>query len=169
VLARIWSDSDLVVAECLQNGVWDGLGPAELAAVVSSLVYEPRRDERMVERMPTGPVRDALNETIRVWGELADDEAARGLPRSSEPETGFLWPAYRWANGESLDRVLATTGESGPAMSAGDFVRWCKQLLDLLGQIATAPSTNEKSTVAAAARRAAIGIRRGVVAQSMLG
>jgi ATP-dependent RNA helicase HelY len=169
VLARIWSDSDLVVAECLQNGVWEGLGPAELAAVVSSLVYEPRRDERMVERMPTGPVRDALNETVRVWGELADDEAARGLPRSSEPETGFLWPAYRWANGESLDRVLATTGESGPAMSAGDFVRWCKQLLDLLGQIATAPSTGETSTVAAAARRAAVGIRRGVVAQSMLG
>ena len=51
--SRIWSDSDLVVAECLRTGVWDGLEPAELAAVVSSLVYEPRRDERLIERMPT--------------------------------------------------------------------------------------------------------------------
>ena len=25
-------------------------------------------------------------------------------------------------------------------MSAGDFVRWCKQLIDLLGQIAAVPS-----------------------------
>jgi len=169
VLSRIWSDSDLVVAECLRSGAWEGLNPPELAAVVSSLVYEPRRDERMVERMPTSRIRDVLSDTIRVWGELADDEVALGLPRSPEPETGFLWPAYRWANGESLDRVLAMTGEFGPPLSAGDFVRWCKQLLDLLGQIASAPSTGEASSVGPAARRAAVSIRRGVVAQGMLG
>ncbi len=37
-LARIWSESDLVVAECVRAGVWDALEPAELAAVVSALV-----------------------------------------------------------------------------------------------------------------------------------
>ena len=45
-LARIWSESDLVIAECLRAGAWDALDAAELAAVVSVLVYEPRRDER---------------------------------------------------------------------------------------------------------------------------
>ncbi len=72
---------------------------------------------------------------------LADDETARGLTRSPEPEPGFIWPAYRWAKNESLDRVLSATADSGPPMSAGDFVRWSKQLLDLLGQIAAVPST----------------------------
>ena len=48
MLARIWSESDLLVAECLRRGVWDGLDPAELAAAVSAVVYEARRetDER---------------------------------------------------------------------------------------------------------------------------
>jgi ATP-dependent RNA helicase HelY len=53
-------------------------------------------------------------------------------------------------------------------MSAGDFVRWCKQLVDLLGQIAATPTAAASSTVAKAARAAVSEIRRGVVAQSML-
>ena len=39
-LARIYTESDLLVAECLRDGAWRGLGPAELAAVVSAVVYE---------------------------------------------------------------------------------------------------------------------------------
>ena len=42
LLARIYSESDLLVAECLRTGVWTGLEPAELAAVVSAVVYETR-------------------------------------------------------------------------------------------------------------------------------
>ena len=50
MLARIWTEADLLVAECLRRGVWDGLTPAELAAAVSAVVYEARRetDERRV-------------------------------------------------------------------------------------------------------------------------
>ncbi|MGH3659150.1 MAG: DEAD/DEAH box helicase, partial [Micromonosporaceae bacterium] len=44
VLSRIWTEADLLVAECLRAGIWDGLNPAELAAVVSSVVYEARRE-----------------------------------------------------------------------------------------------------------------------------
>jgi ATP-dependent RNA helicase HelY len=168
-LARIWSDADLVVAECLRAGIWEGLEAAELAAVVSCLVYEARREERLIERMPSTATHDALDDTSRIWAELADDEADRGLSRSREPETGFVWAAYRWARRENLDRVLAATAQVGPEMSAGDFVRWCKQLLDLLGQIASVPLVGrEQSTVPAAAREAVVAIRRGVVAQSML-
>jgi ATP-dependent RNA helicase HelY len=168
LLSRIWSDSDLIVAECLRTGAWERLNPAELAAVVSTLIYEPRREERLVDRMPTQAVGEALDATVRIWGELADDEAERGLPRSPEPQAGFLWPAYRWARKDSLERVLAVTAEAGPPMPAGDFVRWCKQLIDLLGQISAAGANSESSTVSAAARVALTEIRRGVVAQSML-
>ena len=34
LLARIYSESDLLVAECLRGGVWKGLQAAELAAVL---------------------------------------------------------------------------------------------------------------------------------------
>jgi ATP-dependent RNA helicase HelY len=167
-LARIWSEADLVVAECLQSRAWDALNPAELAAVASTLVYEPRRDEVVSQAMPTPAIRDALATTVRVWSELADDEAELGLPRSRQPELGFVWASYRWARHERLDRVLNAAADRGNELSAGDFIRWCKQLLDLLDQIAKAPGgVSDDPPVARTARAAAAAVRRGVVAQSM--
>ena len=166
-LARIWSESDLVVTECLRDGVWDALDPAELAAVISTLVYEARRDEPAVDRMPSPAVRDALADTLRVWGDVTEDEAELGLPASREPEPGFIWPVYRWARHDSLGRALGGSGDAISAeLSAGDFVRWCKQVLDLLDQIATAPSEVD-SPVPERARSASRALRRGVVAQGM--
>ena len=43
-LARIWSEADLLVAECLRAGAWKGLNAAELAAAASTVVFEARRD-----------------------------------------------------------------------------------------------------------------------------
>ena len=167
-LARIWSEADLVVAECLRTGAWDALEAAELAAVVSTLVYEPRRDESVTEAMPTPAVRDALAATVRIWAAVADDEAELGLPRSREPQLGFVWASYRWARQERLDRVLLAAADRGNELSAGDFIRWCKQLLDLLDQIAAAPATTgDAPPVTRAARAAVSAVRRGVVAQSM--
>jgi ATP-dependent RNA helicase HelY len=167
-LARVWAEADLVVAECLRDGAWDGLDAAELAAVASTMVYEARRDERAADRMPSVAVREALATTVRIWSDLADDEAAVGLPQSREPELGFVWAIYRWARGERLDRVLTAAAETGSELSAGDFIRWCKQVLDLLEQLAAAPSAGGGTPpVAAPARAAAQAIRRGVVAQSM--
>src|SRR5690606_38122846 len=38
-LARVWTESDLLVAECLRRGVWRDLDAAQLAAAVSVVVY----------------------------------------------------------------------------------------------------------------------------------
>jgi ATP-dependent RNA helicase HelY len=167
-LARIWSEADLLTAECLRAGAWDALDPAELAAVVSTLVYEPRRDEAFVDTMPTPGVRAALADTARLWADLSDAEAELGLQRSREPQVGFVWATYRWARQERLDRVLAVASERGNEVSAGDFIRWCKQVIDLLDQLASAPATaGQGAAVAATARAAVSSLRRGVVAQSL--
>ena len=56
-LARVYSESDLLVVECLRSGLWDKLTPAELAACVSALVYETRRaDESISPRLPSAAV-----------------------------------------------------------------------------------------------------------------
>ena len=52
-------------------------------------------------------------------------------------------------------------------MPAGDFVRWCKQVIDVLGQIAAAAPPG--GTVARNARKAVDGVLRGVVAYSSVG
>jgi ATP-dependent RNA helicase HelY len=165
-LGRIWSESDLLVAECLRAGVWAELTAPELAAAVSALLYESRRDDGNPVRVPDGPVRDALATTVRLWADLESDEHTHKLELTREPDLGFAWPAYRWARGESLDQVLSAAQAGGTELSAGDFVRWCKQLLDLLDQIAVVAEPGGR--LAGTARAAAAAVRRGVVAYSSM-
>jgi len=149
LLSRIWSEADLLVAECLRRGVWNDLEPAELAAVVSVVVYEARREAEETANVPRGPVGTAIAATLDVWQELAAAEAEHGLSLTREPDLGFVWPIYRWARGESLAKVLASGVEA--EMPAGDFVRWARQVVDLLGQIAqatTEPTMRERATAA---------------------
>ncbi len=164
-LARIWSESDLLVAECLRHGVWDGLSAAELAGAVSALVYEARRAEDPDSPVP-GPLHDALTATTRLWGELESDESDQGLQLTRQPDVGFVWPAYRWARGESLERVLRSASTVEGEMPAGDFVRWCRQVLDLLDQVAAAAGND--SALRASAREAITAMRRGVIAYTGL-
>ena len=161
-LARLWGESDLLAAECLRHGVWDGLEPAELAAVVSALVYESRRDLGPVPRVPTGRVSEALAATVRLWTGLEADERRHRVDRTREPDLGFAWPMHRWARGESLSAVLTAAEQNGVDLSAGDFVRWCRQVLDLLDQIADVAGRG--TPVGQAAATAARSVRRGVVA-----
>jgi len=164
-LARIWSESDLLVAECLRHGVWNGLSAAELAGAVSALVYEARRAEDPDGPVP-GPLSDALTATARLWAELESDESEQGLQLTRQPDVGFVWPAYRWARGESLERVLRSASTVEGEMPAGDFVRWCRQVLDLLDQVAAA--AGDDSTLRATAREAITAMRRGVIAYTGL-
>jgi ATP-dependent RNA helicase HelY len=164
-LSRIWSESDLLIAECLRAGIWGELDAAELAAVCSAVVYEARRDETIAPKLPAGRVRMALTDTHRLWGLLSEAEADRGLPTTREPDLGFVWASYRWAKGDSLDRVLNSIAANGPAMPAGDFVRWMRQLLDLLEQLSRADAVPAGIRTNAAVAIAAI--RRGVIAQQI--
>ncbi|HVW80213.1 MAG TPA: DEAD/DEAH box helicase [Mycobacteriales bacterium] len=159
ILARIYSESDLVVAEAVRDGAWAELDAAELAAVASALVYEPRRDDESHPKLPPGRVRDALADLERRWDALRGEEASAGLSFLRQPQPGFAWLAWRWAKGHSLDAVLLDA-----SLAAGDFVRWMKQLIDLLDQIARAAP--ESSPVHATAKTAVTKLRRGVVAYS---
>ena len=157
-LARVYNDADLLVVECLRSGLWDDLTPAELAAVVSALVHETRRPDEVGPPVPSGPVQVAVQEMARVWERLSQVEADQQLAFLREPDAGFAWAAWRWASGAELEQVL-----DGGAVTAGDFVRSCKQLVDLLGQVADVAALSG-SPVRRTARQAVDALRRGVVA-----
>ena len=160
-LRRLYTERDLLTAECLRHGVWRRLDAAGLAAAVSMLVHEPRRDEGEISpRMPNDDVSDAYTQMVRLWSELEDREQAHGLPVSTEPDGGMAWMLHRWASGQRLDIVLKDS-----EMAAGDFVRRCKQIVDLLGQIGDAAP---QPALAATARKAVDAVLRGVVAADRL-
>jgi ATP-dependent RNA helicase HelY len=158
VLMRIYGERDLLVAECLRRGLWDDLDPAGLAALATSLVYEPRREGVDAgERLPRGAFRAALEATEAVWQELSALELAHRLPEGTAPSPGIALATQKWAEGAALDLVLRDA-----ELAAGDFVRWMKQAVDLLDQI----SLVADGPLGRRARQAIDGIRRGIVAYS---
>jgi ATP-dependent RNA helicase HelY len=159
-LARLYSELDLVAAECLRHGVWDELDPMELASVLSGLVYESRSPEQAPEpRLPRGAVPDVVLRMNRIWAELDTMEREHRVTYLRRPDFGFAWATFQWARGRSLDAVL------GEALTAGDFVRTMKQLLDVIDQVADAAGD---SPVRATARKAGDLLRHGVIAYSSL-
>jgi ATP-dependent RNA helicase HelY len=155
VLARIYGEGDVLVAEAIAEGLFEGISPPEAAALVSTVVYESRERVPREGVMPTAEVADRYRRLTSTWDRIRRAEDAHHVELCRELEDGFAASVFRWAQGEPLEDVLRET-----TMAPGDFVRSCKQLLDLLRQIAdVAPEPT-----ASVARRAGGSVNRGVVA-----
>lgn len=167
LLRRIYSEQDLVLAHCLSEGLFDDLKPTQMAALASAFVYESRRgnpgEPRRYPGGPNGRLAALAQEIRYVWHEINVFAEDMGLNPLQELDFGMVDMAYDWASGKPLSEVLENTD-----MTAGDFVRTCKRLTDILGQMAQVgpylPVDGEDT--AANADHAASLVNRGLVAYS---
>jgi len=106
-----------------------------------------------------GRVREAVAALEELASEVSEVEAAFQVPGLRELDLGFVGPLHRWAQGGRLAAILADSD-----MAAGDFVRWCRQAIDLLDQIREAVPADDP--LAGTARRAKDLVDRGIVAYS---
>ena len=157
MLARIYNELDLVVAEAIRDGVFEDLTVPQLAAVLSTLVYEARPTSAgQLHRMPDRDSEIAQSRVRAIWRRLGEVERDNRVDRSPPPEIGFAEAAFDWASGLPLAVVLQRT-----QLSPGDFVRWVRQVVDLAGQVAQAPGVGELTRTC----RQLIGaMRRDIVA-----
>ena len=160
-LAKIHSESDLLVAQCLKRGIWNDLDPAELAGVASLCVFENRKTTRGEPGAATDAMANAMDATWRIYSELVADEKRHNLPQTREPEPSFALAIHQWTAGAPLAYCMGAANESGAELTPGDFVRWCRQVIDLLQQVA---KTGYEDEIRRNARRAIDAIQRGVVA-----
>ncbi|HYO86530.1 MAG TPA: DEAD/DEAH box helicase [Dermatophilaceae bacterium] len=159
-LRGLYAERDLLTAECLRRGVWDHLDPASLAAAVSCLIHEPRREDADPNPpQPNADVSAAFQEMLGIWQGLAEREARHALPVAAAPDAGLALVVHRWAAGQRLGMVLRDSD-----LAAGDFVRRCKQTVDLLDQVAEAADGRLRATAGAAVS----AVLRGVVAADRL-
>ena len=169
-LARLYGELDLLASECLRDGCLGRPRPRPNwpPAYRRWCTRPGRPTTRWRPRRRPATAKAALGEMVRIWGRLDALEEDHKINQAEgvgqrEPDLGFAWAAYQWASDKGLDEVLREAD-----MPAGDFVRWCKQVIDVLGQIAAA-APRENSTVAKNARKAVDALLRGVVAYSSVG
>ena len=159
-LARIYGERDLLIAEAIRERMWDDLDAPGLAAMAAVLVYEARRDEDFEPRIPKGPFASKLEDTIDLWHDLEGLAKANKLPSSSPLDPSICYAIHRWATGARLDTVLDAAD-----LLPGDFIRWCKQIIDLLEQLSSVADGKLAST----AKDAIDKVKRGIVAYSFYG
>jgi ATP-dependent RNA helicase HelY len=158
-LRRIYAEGDILVVEALLTGLFDRLSPSELAALVSTFVYESReRAPRRVD-FPTRALRDQYQGLSRLWTTVRRAEDNHDVELCRELDPGFVSTVFEWAEGKPLDHVLAAS-----RLPAGDFVRNCKQLLDMLRQI----EEIARAELASLIRAAHEAVNRSVVAYTGL-
>jgi len=168
-LVSIYHDCDLLIAEAMGAGLFDGLDVEEIAALVSVFTYEARR-EVGEQVMPKSILNERFVALEAIAVNLRHRERSLRLPETRALDTGFAVIARAWASGRELASILMPPRKnrrepviSAPIMTGGDFVRNVKQLVDLLRQISLAPGSSTFKPVAA---RAAEQLVRGIVATS---
>ena len=96
-LASLYHESDLLVAEAMERGLFDDLDPAALAALASCLTYEHRSPDEPPSALVSVPLSEAsLRMTsVGIAEQLRRDEEQARLPVTRRPEAGFV-PLALW-------------------------------------------------------------------------
>jgi ATP-dependent RNA helicase HelY len=159
ILARTFHECDLLIVECLRQGLLDHLDAASLAGLVSVFVYEHRSPEPPPAAwFPSPTVRKRWQRIAEISYELEEIEEEAGLSVHRPPDATFVAVAFAWAAGEGFAEVV-----EAEELSGGDFVRTMKQLIDVLRQLALVAPERETRRIA---DQAADQLFRGVVAAS---
>ncbi|MDF7663799.1 DEAD/DEAH box helicase [Bifidobacterium sp. ESL0763] len=167
LLRHLYSEYDLVLAETIDSGILGQLEPEELAAVLSSLVYQARRggdnEPRRYPGGPEGQVAEVCRQLRDIFADVEGLKDDADLEESEPLDFGIVDVMYDWSRGEDLAQIL-----HGTELTGGDFVRNAKRVADLLQQIATAHPYYEDRDggLADSAHRAVKMVNRGIVAYS---
>jgi ATP-dependent RNA helicase HelY len=159
MLSHIFHESDLLIANCVSDGIFDGLSASNMAAMASVFVFQARGgEESITAHFPNNELKVRWKSASKLSQKLATAETNHGLVVHRGPEAGFMGAALDWASGTPLVDVLEED-----ELTAGDFVRTIKQLIDLLRQLSIVLFDEEDRN---AASKAAEMCFRGVVAAS---
>jgi len=159
MLSHIFHESDLLIANCVSDGIFDGLSASNMAAMASVFVFQARGgEESIATHFPNNELKVRWRSASKLSQKLATAETNHGLVVHRGPEAGFMGAALDWASGTPLVDVLEED-----ELTAGDFVRTIKQLIDLLRQLSIVLFDEEDRN---AASKAAEMCFRGVVAAS---
>lgn len=166
LLRHLYSEQDLVLAQSLASHQFDDLGAAQLACVLSGLVYQSRHgsggEPRYYPGGPRGPIAQAVARMRAIASTIGALREDHGLDPLEPLDFSAVDIIYEWAEGASLGSVLKDTELTG-----GDFVRSAKRLADVLQQVASAKNyLGSNPSLAATAHTAQTLINRGVVAYS---
>ena len=119
LLRSIYHECDLLIAESIGAGVFEGLEPAQLAGLLSCFVYESKRAMRTphaAKQVSTkkrrsindrlgqerrGSLNDRLEQISLICATIREIEVRHRVPHAKEPDGKFATTIAAWARGAS--------------------------------------------------------------------
>ncbi|MFN2462673.1 MAG: DEAD/DEAH box helicase [Candidatus Dormibacteria bacterium] len=135
--SRIYGENSLVISEALYGGWFDSLEPAELCAVLISVVAEDRGGSRHrhygppPQRKGPTPAASSVSRQLRsLYFRFQQLEQAFGEDTLRAPSRDYIDFAYRWARGDALDSIPLPDG-----VDFGDCIKAIRSLYSTLRQM----------------------------------
>jgi ATP-dependent RNA helicase HelY len=133
--ARVYGENTILVTEAVWLGWLEGLTPEELCAVLVMLAAEDRergrnREARGPRRYPTPAIAQTARLVRSLYFRFADMENDLDEPNLRTPSHDYIDFAYRWATGESLEKIPLPAN-----IDIGDAIKAMKGLYSLLRQL----------------------------------
>ena len=116
-LMRLYGEMDLLASESLRAGSGRACRPPSWPPRCPRWSSRPAARRRRGAPAARRAAQGVLAEMVALWADLDALEQEHKLDFLREPDLGFAWAAYRWAEGASLDEVLLARPTWRPATS----------------------------------------------------
>jgi superfamily II RNA helicase len=132
--SHIRAQNDLLISLVLENLEIDLLTPVDLAVILSTLVYEPRRFMKHDLAPCSRIAKKIFKDMLYIADDLRYIQEVENIHLPITVEFDFAPLVARWAGGSRWSNLFKFT-----EMTDGDVVRSMRQLIDLLRQMETVP------------------------------
>jgi len=135
---HIRAQNDLLISLVIESLDYHDLTPVELAAIFSTLIFEPRRYMEHDLSACSKKVRSFFKDILQIADDLRFVQEEENIHLPITVEFDFAPLVVLWGNGARWSTLFKFTN-----MTDGDVVRSMRQLIDLLRQLEMLPSAPE--------------------------
>ncbi|MFD0704971.1 DEAD/DEAH box helicase [Alloscardovia venturai] len=167
LLRQIYSENDLILAQCISAGIFDSMTAEECASLVTAFVYESRYGSSSEPAHYPGGAHGAIASYVARIKHV--DHKTRFICDSFDLEPfkpldyGLVEVMFNWVTDKPLTEVLRSRD-----LTAGDFVRTCKRTSDVLNQLADIGKNTNNECLRIVAHKAYNLVNHGIVALNPL-
>jgi superfamily II RNA helicase len=137
ITSYIRAENELAISLMIDKGILDDLKPVEIAAILSTLIYEPRKNRQTnLEGIPK-TIKDKIRQFNQVISELLHIQDIEGVEKDIDVEPDIVQIVWMWGNGCAWRALFQNN-----TLDDGDVIRTMRRIIDLLHQLKNIPDIN---------------------------
>lgn len=137
ITSYIRAENELAISLMLTKGLLDNLNPIEIAGLIATLVFEPRRAGYYYpDRFPR-KVKNAIRNLEHIISELKYVQDLEGIEKNINVELEIVELIIKWAEGCNWKELF-----NGNNLDDGDAIRAIRRIIDLLHQLKNIPDVS---------------------------